>query len=283
MSDTAHGADVTRADFDEQVLRRSHDVPVVADFWAGWCAPCRMLKPVLEKLAAEYGGKFFLAKIDTDAEQELAQRYGVRSLPTVQIFRDGRPVESFMGALPESQVRSVLERHVPRASDAPVSQALGLHRGGDTARAIALLREALSTDPGSDRVRLALAGLLLAQADADAATLDEAAHLLAGLSPEARNGGQAGQLRAHLELRRLAAAAGDPQTEGLEGRFQRGVRLLLRGDVDEGMEQLLEIVRRNRKFRDDGARKAMLAGFEMLGARDARVRKYQALLARALY
>jgi putative thioredoxin len=286
MSNTVHSADVTRADFEERVIRKSHEIPVVADFWAGWCAPCRMLKPVLEKLAAEYGGKFFLARIDTDAEQDVAARYGVRSLPTVKIFRDGKAVDEFMGALPESQVRAVLDRHMPRASDALIAAARQQLAQGNSAEAVATLRAAVAGDPANDRAGLELARVLLHTANLTEEAATEVRRLLAALSPENRNGPEAGRLRARLELLRLAGTGQDrAQTAdgGTEEQFQSALRQVLAGDAGSGMEQLLDIVKRDRRFRDDGARKTLLTCFEMLGPRDERVRKYQLQLSRALY
>jgi putative thioredoxin len=289
MTDSPFSADVTHSTFDERVLRRSREVPVLADFWAAWCAPCRALKPILEKLAGEYRGAFFLAKIDTDAEQQLAQRYGVRSLPTVKIFKGGEAVDGFMGALPESQVRAVLDRHLPRASDALVAAALDTLAHGDTAGAVEQLHEAVASDPGSDRAKLELARALLATAPLAPGVDAEVNRLLTSLSPEARNAAQAAALRARLDLARLAGSA--VATEELERRgnadldtrFELGVTRLLAGDCERGMADLLEVVKRDRKLRDDGARKALLACFEMLGAQDERVKKYRLLLSRALY
>jgi putative thioredoxin len=290
MNDSLYSRDVTNVDFDERVLAASRNVPVLADFWASWCAPCRSLKPVLEKLAAEYQGRFLLAKIDSDAEQELAARYGVRSLPTVKLFRDGQPVDEFMGALPESRVRVFLDRHLPRASDAQLAEALDLS-AADPASAISKLRECVTADPGNDRAKLELARLLLA-VDTSPAADQEAARLLAALPLDKRNGPEAGALKARLELRRLAAEAPAlPELEKqirqnsqeIETVFWLGVRWILAGEYESGMERLLEVVRRDRKFREDAARKALLASFELLGAQDERAKKYRLLLSRALY
>jgi putative thioredoxin len=290
MNQSPHSADVTSADFETRVLTASRDVPVLVDFWAGWCAPCRSLKPVLEKLATEYQGRFFLAKVDTDAEQGLAARYDVRSLPTVKLFRNGQPVDEFMGALPESQVRAFLERHLPRPSDTQLTQALVLS-ATDPAGGIGKLREIVEGDPGSDRAKLELARLLLA-VDSTPAADQEAARLLAALSHDKRDGPEAGALKARLELRLLAAMA--PALPDLERRLQQGdqdldtrlwlgTRRILAGQHESGMELLLEIIRRDRRFRDDAARKALLASFELLGAQDERVKKFRLLLSRALY
>lgn len=291
MNMTTFSADITRADFEQRVLAQSNERLVIADFWAGWCAPCRALKPVLEKLAAEYQGQLFLAKIDTDAEQDLARRYEVRSLPTVKLFRNGAEVDTFMGALPEPQVRAIIDRHLPRASDAAIDAALARAEYGDVADAITRLRETLQSDPASDRARLELAHLLCASGAPSATLSAEVTTLLRELSPEKRMGPEAARIRARLELLALVdatpiadlqrrAAASD---SNLETTFQLGVRRILQGDAESGLETLLALVKRSRAFRDDGARKAMLLAFEALGAQHAAVRKFQMQLSRALY
>jgi len=286
MADSAFTADVSAQDFDVQVVQRSRQVPVLVDFWAGWCAPCRMLKPVLEKLAQEYQGKFFLAKVDTDKEQPLAAQYGIRSLPTVQLFRDGQAVDGFMGAQPERAVRALLDKYVARASDALVRTALAAQQAGDLDKAATLLQQAMESDPTNDRAKLALAGLLVARgrtADAEA--------LLKALSPEARAGAEAATLRAHMEFSRLAAdapampeltqkLATDPRDSG--ARLQLGARQVLNGQYEAAIQNLLEIVRHDRKFRDDAGRKTLLAVFQLLGNNHALVKKYRPLLASAL-
>ena len=163
MNDTPSdhfSAHVGQADFDALVLKQSYSVPVLADFWAAWCGPCKVLMPLLAKIAQEYQGKFFLAKIDTDKEKDLATRYAIRSLPTVKIFKQGQVVDEFMGAQPEPAIRTILDRHIPRASDVLITQALAAQTQGDTPQALALLTRAVETDPDSDRPKLQLAQLL---------------------------------------------------------------------------------------------------------------------------
>jgi putative thioredoxin len=120
----ANAIDVSVADFDDKVLAASRAVPVVVDFWAPWCQPCRILKPILEKLAAEFGGRFILAKVNSDENQELSMRYGVRGIPAVKAFVNGEPVDEFTGALPEGQVREFIERLIPSPAEPPRAQAL---------------------------------------------------------------------------------------------------------------------------------------------------------------
>ncbi len=286
MADSPYIADVSAQDFEAQVIARSREVPVLVDFWAGWCAPCRMLKPVLEKLAQEYQGKFFLAKVDTDREQPLAAQYGVRSLPTVQLFRDGKAVDGFMGAQPEGAVRALLDKHVARASDTLVRDALTAQQAGDLDKAATLLHQAVENDPTNDRAKLALAALCLARG-----RLVDAEALLKSLSPEARAGAEAAMLKAHMEFarladgspslpeleRKLAAAPADSET-----RLHLSARQVVNGQYEAAMQNLLEIVRHDRKYRDDAGRKTLLTVFQLLGNNHELVKKYRPLLASAL-
>lgn len=286
MATSSPIADVTEQTFEAEVLTRSRQTPVLVDFWAAWCGPCKMLMPVLQKLADEYRGKFFLAKVNTDVEQALANRYGVKSLPTVKLFTNGQVVDEFLGVQPEKTLRALLDRHIPRESDALVHNALLALQSGNTGEALAILQQAMEADPANDRVKLELARLLIGlgrPADADTA--------LQALSAEARDGADAAVLRARLEFARIVAGARaigelrkalDRNPRDSAARYELAAHLVLRGDYPAALDELLEIVRTDRKYNDDAGRKAMLAVFNLLGGGGEIVNQYRRKLSLAL-
>jgi putative thioredoxin len=148
--------EITSDNYEQIVLRGSREVPVLVDFWASWCQPCQVLMPVLAKLADEYRGRFVLAKLNTEEQQAIAAQFGIRSIPTVMLFKGGEPIDEFMGALPEAQIRAFLDKHLPRESDNAVAEARQQLLLGDAATALRLLRDAQAADPANPRVAVAL-------------------------------------------------------------------------------------------------------------------------------
>lgn len=286
MSTSPYVADVTRADFDALVLNRSHTTPVLVDFWASWCAPCKMLMPVLARLADEYQGKFFLAKVNTDVEQELATRHGIRSLPTVKLFKNGVAIDEFLGVQPEQVIRGIIDRYAPRPSDTLVKEARRAIESGQLREAAETLKRAIDLDPANDHAKVELAKLLLADG-----RVDEGERLLGSLSRAAMSEPEAVALFARLEFAHIAA--GSPAAIELERliatkpadsetRYQLSAHKVLQGDYEAALALLLEIVQRDRKFRDDAARKAMLTVFTLLGGKGDVVKQYRNQLSMAL-
>jgi putative thioredoxin len=275
--------ETTAATFEQDVLETSKVVPVVVDFWAPWCGPCRTLGPVLEKLAAEYAGRFRLAKVNTEENPELAQAFNVRSIPDVRVVRDGRQVDQFMGALPESQLRAFIEKVVPSPAELEWLRAAELRAAGDPAGATDALRKALELDPGLHPARIGLAATLVAAArheeaateldrvpddpdwDAQLAALRQAVAF-------ARGGGSESDLSA-----RVAANPAD-----LEARLALAGALAARRAWRDALEHLLEIVRRDKSWRDGEARKQMIAIFNLAGDEDL-VGEYRRKLASVLF
>ena len=276
-----HALDVGLADFPQHVLDESKHRPVVVDFWAPWCGPCKSLKPVLEKLAAEYGGKFLLAKINSDENQALAARYGVRGIPSVKAFVDGEPVDEFSGALPEGEVRAFLDRLIPSPAEGLRAQAAELRLAGDLTAALQRLAEASEVDPNHIGVRLDAAEIML-----DLNEADEARRLLASVPDDADP--RVPQLKARLQFMGTAgedeaalSARVAANENDLEARLKLANLLVAAGQHEAGMDQLLEIVRRDRGFGDDIGRKTLLSVFDLLGGGEL-VSRYRRMLASAL-
>ncbi len=277
-----HALDVGVADFNRNVIEESRQRPVVVDFWAPWCGPCKVLKPLLEKLAAEYGGKFLLAKINSDENQALAARYGVRGIPSVKAFVDGEVVDEFSGALPEGEVRTFLDRLVPGPVDELRGQADAARVAGDLPGALQRLAEASKLDPAHVGVRLDAAEIML-----DLNENEEARRLLENVANDADP--RAAQLRARLQF---AGAAGEDVAalrarvaadgSDLDARLKLATVLVAAGQYEPAMDELLEIVRCDRTFGDDIGRKTLLSVFDLLGGGEV-VSRYRRMLASALY
>ncbi len=276
--------DVSQADFQEQVVEASFRQPVVIDFWAPWCAPCKVLKPILEKLADEYLGKFKLAKVNSDENPEIAARYAVRGIPAVKAMVDGKVVNEFTGALPESAVRDWLDKIIPSPAEELRREAQRLADTDDLDGALQKLAEAARLDPNNEVVRVDSAEILLVQGNAD-----EAQRLLDSLrDPGILKDARVLQLKAQVRLAEMQevgeseaslAAAIAANENDLEARFKLANVLIAANRPAEGMDQLLEIVRRDRKFKDDIGRKTLLDVFNLLGGQGELVSAYRRKLA----
>jgi len=248
--------DITPATFEREVLEASAEVPVLVDFWAPWCAPCRALGPILEKLEREYAGRFKLVKVNSDENQDLAAAFGVRSIPDVIAFRDGKPAAHFLGALPESQVRAFIDRLLPSAADLEDLARLD--------RAEALIEQRQAEE--AERVL----GEVQANAQLDAR---REALLAAARFSRAAGGTDEDELR-----RRLAA-----QPEDLEARFALAQVHAAAHRYREAMDELLAIVQKDKQWRDGEARKQLVNLFTLAGEQPELVSEYRRRLATALY
>ena len=262
-----HIFDVTEADFEETVLVASTRVPVLVDFWAPWCAPCKQLAPVLDKIVAGYRGRLLLAKVNTDEQGQLAQIFGVRSLPTVLLIKDGRPIDGFPGAQPESAIRAMLEPHIGPEPPAEPEEPEAPPRV-DAAQRVTELRAAIAKDPAKDELKAELA-----QALAETGAVDEAQSLIDALPANHASGDPARKARAAILIGRALADA--PPRDALEARVAAdpadlaarrslGARLLAAGDAAGALDEFLEIMRRDRKFDDDAGRKSLIAALELV-------------------
>lgn len=272
MADSPHIVEVTKENFESVILQGSMQGPVLIDFWADWCAPCKSLMPVLEKLAEEYQGAFTLAKVDTEAEQEIAQQLGIRSLPTVKLIVNGAAVDEFTGALPEAEVRAFLEKHIgppvaaePETAD-PISQAAELQAQGQTEQALAMLREAQAAEPENGDIAIALG-----QACVAAGNYDDARQCLSILSEDDAKKPAAAILRGLLTLSDADDSSRDESTVAAtadsdsDAAHQLGIKQALRGDFEPAVDTLLALMQRDPKFGDGGARKTILSIFDIMG------------------
>ncbi len=278
--------DVDASNFQEIVLEGSKQTPVVMEFWAEWCGPCKALKPLLEKLAEEYQGKFILAKINADHNQDLAAQFGVRGIPSVKAVFNGEMLEEFSGAIPEAAVREFLARIIPSPAEALRVQASMARTEGDTAQALQLLAEAAKLDPANERVRLDAADILVSLNE-----LDEAKRLLDSLSAVTRMDEEAQRIIAKLSFALGGQQGGDEvglrekitvAPDDMETRMQLVNLLVAAGRYQDGLDELLEMVRRDRAWNDDAPRKTILAVFNMLGGQGELVSTYRRKLASAL-
>lgn len=261
-----HVFDVREDNFETEVLQASLTTPIVVDFWATWCEPCKTLGPMLEKLAAEFNGAFRLAKIDVDKSQQLAAMFGIRSIPTVMLVKDGQIVDGFQGALPQGQLREFLQRHVQPLDGAAAQEEEAVAESPE--QAINRIQQAIAAEPERAELKLDLALALMRAGHADAAEA-ELTSLPANLATDAR----AVRLRSQLDLAR--ALKGAPSLPQLQQRVQSdagdwaardllGVRLLLEGDAAAGLDQFLAILEKARDWNDGQAKKRLLAAFTTL-------------------
>jgi len=285
MSELPHVFDATTATFEAEVLQKSLQTPVLVDFWATWCEPCKTLGPMLEKLAGEYHGAFELAKVDVDQEQQIAAAFQIRSVPTVFLVKGGQLVDGFPGALPEGQIREFLAQHGVTPA-APVEEAPVALAPLDPQAQVDVLRAAIVAEPDKDELKLDLA-LALLQTGAS----DEASGLIDALPANLATDDRAVRARARLDFANALRDA--PSADSLEARIQqdgddlqarhlRGVQLLLGGEDEAALEQFLEMLRRDRSHADGLPRKLLIDAFKVIDDDDL-VGRYRRRMASLLF
>lgn len=278
--------DITESNFMQEIIEASHNTPVLVDFWATWCEPCKSLMPILEKLADEYAGQFRLAKVEIEQEQNLATQFAVRSVPTVKMVVNAEIVDEFTGALPEAQIREFINKHINKIVDSPLQNAINSYQQGDTESAIESMQEILIAEPQNPMVRIEFANMLMREK-----RFDDARDLLMSLSVDDKNNPAALALMDQLES--IDAVVSAPDIDDLLqiieqdpnnclAREQLSAHYKLRGDYAASMDQLLEIVKRDRSYKEDIGRTGLLKIFEMLGYNHDLVSHYRRKLAQTL-
>jgi putative thioredoxin len=281
-----HVVDIDENNAQQYLIDESFNRPVVVDFWADWCAPCKQLMPLLEKLADEYAGAFLLAKINADEQQGISGQLGVRSLPTVMVFKDGQPVDGFAGAQPETAVRELLQKHLPSPWDGKVVEATELLDQGDTAGAVGLLRSAWEESNKLLEITLAYAGALLEanRLDDSEAVLDEVRLVDRDALHE--------QLMAQIELKRVAGKS--PEIAALEAelladeanhavRVKLAVQLTTDAHHRDALDHLLTVLRADRDWNNGEAKRLYLDTIASIGKGDPLAAEYQRKLFSILY
>jgi putative thioredoxin len=273
-----HIVDVSEATFENEVLLRSHDTPVVVDFWATWCGPCRVLGPILERLAIEAGGSFRLAKVNVDENPNLAIRYGVQGIPAVKAFMNGQVESEFVGAQPEPVVRRFVENLVPSESERAVEGARSLLATRHWKEAEEAFREVLAEDETNSSAALGLVKSLLMQG------LGEEPINIIDHFPSGTEWAEAERLRPLANI--LAEVEGNgpyPSDDPLAARFYQAARLISRDNLPAAMDGLLDILREDKEYREGLPKHILLALFALLGDGDPLTREYRDELASILF
>jgi len=248
-------------DFKTQVLERSKQVPVLVDFWAPWCAPCRALSPVLERMAGQAGGRWELAKVNTEEHPELASAYSIASIPAVKLLADGEVVNEFVGALPEREIRRFLEQALPSPNAAGLAEAKRLLLEGANDAAAKVLEPIVRDSTGDDEARVLLAQALLSTDPGRVETVVEP------ISPDSDHAQKADSLRTLASLAQLVSKPDALPEDTLRERYLAGAAAVRSGDFAAALDAFIEVLERNKSYDNEGAQKACKAIFQLLGLR----------------
>ncbi|PIE00749.1 MAG: thioredoxin [Thiothrix nivea] len=289
MSDSPFIFEANVQNFAQIVIQHSHQLPVLVDFWADWCQPCQRLMPVLAKLADEYQGAFILVKVNSDENQELAAKFGVRSLPTVKLFKDGEVVDEFMGALPEAEIRKFINKHRTRQTEPYRQQALAMQQAGDLEGAVELMSQVIHHEPDFYEATLELAGMLLEQDKAE-----EAAALVESVPENDETAAPLKQLRTDIKMVQLQSEAAGEDTSELEQKLADNpddlatmlelARVkLAQGKAETALELYLTVMKKDAAFGEGAGRQGLIDAFELLGSTNPLVKTYRGKMFSLLY
>lgn len=270
--------EVNEMNFEYEVVQYSKNIPVLVDFWAEWCHPCKTLSPILEKIVLEAGGNLRLAKVNIDQNPNLAMQFSVRSIPTVKAFVDGQPVAEFVGVMPEPRIREFIEKlSAPSPADLDIEKGQNLLLSHDWENAETIFKDALDQKSDSKSAHLGLAKALLAQNQPEDALmhLDEIS--------TSRELVQAEQLRPYAEVLLKLRDNNLPEDNSLDAVFRNSVRLASQGKFQIALDGLLDILREDKNFREKLAQKVILAILELMGNEDPNTREYRSELASVLF
>lgn len=275
------------AHFEQQVIELSKQQPILVDYWADWCQPCKALIPLLSKLSEEYQGAFILAKVNADEQQELVAAAGVRNLPTVKLYKDGIVVDEFMGAKTEGELRQFLDAHIDNETDNKIAEALSLSQAGDHTQATEILKALNQQDPSNSDIYIAIAKVYLQASD-----YENCAAVLKALPVNIQVSNDVKQIQHELELAQATSDAPEINeliTQLEENPDNNEVRLLLANQYvvsqqyEQALAALLHILKQDINFQDGEAKAAMIKIFEILGPQEALTRSYRTKLATLLY
>lgn len=278
MSLSKHIVDIDEATFESEVILRSHEVPVVVDFWAPWCGPCRVLSPILERQAIEAGGTFVLAKVNVDDNPALSIRFGVQGIPAVKAFRYGEIAAEFVGAQPESMVQRFIEKLAPSETQQAIEEALSMLGTHHYQEAEDAFRDVLDKDEANADAALGLVESLLMSGQGREA-LEILEHFPAGTAWA--------KAERYKPLAELLVEAGQQEAgsdqDPMEASLHQSARLIERGNLEAAMDGLLGILREDKNYRGGWVKRIMLALFELLGDQDPSTRKYREEMASVLF
>lgn len=263
--------------FEKDVIERSNSIPVLVDFWAEWCAPCRMLGPILEKLAGKYRGQWELAKVNTEEHQQAAQQYGVQSIPNVKLFIDGQVVNEFVGALPEDRIEQWLKKALPGKHAGELQKAKQLLLEGSLHKAQKLLKPVVKAEPDNQEALVMLAETYLE------AEPQHAVELVQPIAPDSEFFDVAEAIRTFGKLFHTVKHVTQLPDDPVKDLYLEAIKHIQTGDFDQALQKFITVIRKNRNYQEDGARKACVAIFNFLGSDHELTRQYRSEMSSALY